>query len=496
MAKTTRKTPGRKKRTTVPEAERAVYSELLESLSDYHGETPFSQVLLKFCVLLPAETFVLLRLAGYSYNQIANEVNLSKFAVYKLATFYKSMDPPFGGFEPLQINYLKKQLEAGRTLGEIAEDVNTALDKLEGVLPEGPEDTEVISGPAPSPGTQSDFQTWFMSSESNEPPRALPGADTPSIEPNSTANSNGQTAEPRGTSADQSEAAPSDDIWGKHISSSESDIAIPDSQNARDLNVIVQTFDSFDSFTSKSKDTDGAGDAGLPEVPADSGTPAAPEVLPKAAEPVTIRFTEQGLKYYMDDYGIKAVPEKSLAKIIEFRQQGKDLRKRETNNMYLWKNLAAYYQESEITLKGYIHQQVFPPNLVALYRLSGYTFARIVNTVPKKEQELLGLTGTRLAIVQKTSYRKNPQYQVIPLADLLKMLPNGVDAENISDEDLERITRKYAKALSAPKAEIAPKSNRKKIFHAQLTAKGVANYIEDITQPSASKRKRAKKEDN
>ena len=102
MKNTTReKSPTRKKKTTVSEAERAVYSELLESLKDYHGDSSYSQVLLKLILLLPADTFVLLRLSGKSYSQIASEINLSKYAVFNLATFYKSMDPPFGGFEPL-----------------------------------------------------------------------------------------------------------------------------------------------------------------------------------------------------------------------------------------------------------------------------------------------------------------------------------------------------------------------------------------------------------
>ena len=102
--------------------------------------------------------------------------------------------------------------------------------------------------------------------------------------------------------------------------------------------------------------------------------------------------------------------------------------------------------------------------------------------------------GTRLAIVQKTSYRSNPEYEVIPVADLLEMLPNGTNPAKISAKDIEKITEKYKSSLSAPKAEVIPQNGRKKIFTAKLTKKGIVNYIKDITQPSASQKKTAKKE--
>ena len=485
MKNTTReKSPTRKKKTTVSEAERAVYSELLESLKDYHGDSSYSQVLLKLILLLPADTFVLLRLSGKSYSQIASEINLSKYAVFNLATFYKSMDPPFGGFEPLQINYLKKQLNNNRTLSDIAKEINTALDRLEGVLPEGLEDNKESVSPASPTGLQSEFKTWFTSTDPAATFGTAPDSGRPSIEPSPTEDTGKQ--EPDNAPTEHTEASSPDDIWETPISSGEPGDAAQEPSESRDLNVVVQTFDSFNAFTGD-KDTDRE-NAKSPKKETSSDT------SPKKAELQTIRVTEQGLKYYMDDFDIHALPEKSLAKIIEFRLEGKDQRKRETNNMYLWKNLAAYFQESDITLKGYVHQQVFPPKLVALYRLSGYSFDRIVDTVSKEDQELLSLTGTRLAIVQKTSYRSNPEYEVIPVADLLEMLPNGTNPAKISAKDIEKITEKYKSSLSAPKAEVIPQNGRKKIFTAKLTKKGIVNYIKDITQPSASQKKTAKKE--
>lgn len=389
------KTPGsRKKRATIDAAEKQLFGDIRGDLKK--ESLPFSGVQIKLTLVLPCETYVLYRLSGKSYDMIAEIVGLSKFSVFKLATAYQNMDPPFGGFEPLQINYLRKQLIAGRTLKDIADELNGALDDIQGVAFEDRE-----------PGGEAE-------------------------------------AEPVG------EAAPSGDWWESEAPEKERPSEIEEEDRGRVFEVPVQTFDS-----------------------------------PIAKETVTLRITVQGLKYYINDYKIDAVPEKSLADIISFRRGTKaGLQQDADVNYKLWKNIAEYYKETEITLRNYVHQQVFPPELVALYRLSGYSYRDIVDTVPAEYQKLLALTENRLASVQKISYRNSPKFRVIKPTDLLHMLPNGTSAKDIDDAVVEKITSKYRRFLTASTTQLDRKTARAKIFKATLTPEGIANYIKDITNQS------------
>ena len=399
----TETTRSRKKRATIGAAEKQLIGELRGGLD---AELfPISGVQIKLTLILPCETFVLYRLSGKSYDTIADIVGLSKGSVFKLATAYQNMKPPFGGFEPLQINYLRKQLIAGRSLKDIADELNGALDSIQGVAFEDREpDGEIEDEPVVDRETEGE-----------------PVAD--------------------GTS--------SGEWWESEAPEEErpSEIEEEVSDRGRVFEVPLQTFDS-----------------------------------PIATETVTLRITVQGLKYYINDYKIDAVPEKTLADIISFRQ-GKKTGRQKNTNYRLWKNIAEYYSETEITLRNYVHQQVFPPELVALYRLSGYSYKDIIDTVPPAFRKLLALTESRLISVQKISYRNNPKFHVIDVADLLQMLLNETSGNKISDADVEAITSKYKSFLTASTTQLDRKTARAKIFQATLTPNGIANYIKDILKP-------------
>ncbi len=418
MAKTkqTKNLGSRKKRATINDTEKQLYGEIRADLRA--KEFPFSGVQIKLTLVLPCETYVLYRLSGKSYDKIAEIVGLSKYSVFKLACAYQEMDPPFGGFEPLQINYLRKQLLAGRTLKDIADELNGALDNIQGVAFE---DREPAGGSNPEP-------EWEESKT---------GEDTPAAE----------------------ETSPGS-WWESGTAGEVKDAGVPeeDPGRGRVFSVPVQSFDS-----------------------------------PIAKETVTLRITEQGLKYYISDFKINVIPEKSLTDIINFRLGRKIGPQKDADIDYsLWSSIAEYYKETMITLRNYVHQQVFPPELVAMYRLSGYSYKDIVETVPAEFRKLLGLSENRLASVQKISYRNNPKFQVIKPTDLLQMLPKGTSAKNIDDEAIKRITSKYKRLLTASTTQLDRKTARAKIFKATLTPEGISNYIKDITDsgsPGENKRK-------
>ena len=384
----------RKKRATVEEAKKGVFRNIREGLMDYSGDgVPVSGVQIKLTLVLPCETYVLYRLSGKSYDKIAEIVGLSKFAVYRLAEAYQNMDPPFGGFEPLQINYLKKQLDTGRSLKDIANELNGALDNIQGISHEDTVAQESLNASAGS-NTDSSSENWWDSS-------------TPAT--------------------------------------------------VRRFDVSVQKFDS--------------------------------PVATAATDTVTLRITEQGLKYYINDFGLNILPEKSLADIIEFRRGRKNLPpKNGKPTPPFWKNIAEYYQETKIPLMNYIHQQVFPADLVAMYRLSGFSFADIIDTIPDEFQRLLALSEKRLQSVQTISYRNSPKYRVVPPAEILEMLPEGSPIEDIDDAIIKKIAKKYGRFLTASTVQLDRKTVRAKIFKATLTPEGLKNYMKDISKPSRAEK--------
>lgn len=396
----------RKKRATIGASEKENYRDIARGLKDYSDSFPFSGVQIKLTLVLPCETFVLYRLAGKSYDKIAEIVGLSKFAVFKLAAAYQSMDPPFGGFEPLQINYLKKQLQAGRSLKDIAAELNGALDDIQGI----PFEDRVPNGgsaSSPEKETASSDEWWDNEAAGKTKGRKKKGAE-------------------------------------------------PDRE--RLFEVPVQSFDS-----------------------------------PEPKDTVTLRISEQGLKYYISDMKIDAVPEKSLTGIINFRSGKKELPQNSSDvNYTLWKNIAAYYQENELTIRNYVHQQVFPPELVALYRLSGYSWEDIVNTVPEKYRKLLSLSGKRLYTLQKLSYRKNPKYRVIPPEELHELLTDGTSANDIAASAIEEISNKYMDSLTGFTVRLEYRFCRAKKFTAKITPEGIENYLSDLSKPETGGKKRGR----